>query len=471
MKKSKYQIFTPLNIVNDILDSVNYNDVSILGKNIIDHSCGDGNFLDVIVRRIIKLSDKENILENLKHVYGFELDKELYIKCIYRLNNILKEHSIDEIEWNIFNTNALKEVDNYDKYFDFVVGNPPYIRIHNLSEDERTYLKRDYNFCKNGNIDIYFAFFELSIKICKTDGLISMITPNSFISNVSGKILRKYLIDNKLILKITNFGSKKIFDTADTYTSITTLSKNNSNEYFEYFHYEADTIRKFDINFEKVKDKDIWIDNGTGGISLKDICNINVGIATLCDQAFIFDKPEINSDLVLVNTKLRGKVYLEKELLKDIIKISQLKNDKVILFPYEINNGKYVIIKEDVMKTNYPYSYSYLLSVRDMLDKRDSGKQNKDGWYGFGRRQGMKMVKDKIIFSPINNKPTFIYHDKACFFYSGYCITLKNDKYSYSDVLNLLNSDEMKEFVEYSSGNFSSGYKSYKKSIIMNFSI
>ena len=43
-KKERGEVFTPNNIVCDILDSCGYTGSCIVGKHVIDNSCGDGAF-------------------------------------------------------------------------------------------------------------------------------------------------------------------------------------------------------------------------------------------------------------------------------------------------------------------------------------------------------------------------------------------------------------------------------------------
>lgn len=74
--KSLGQVFTPKNIVVDMLNLINYEGKKILKKHIIDNSCGDGAFLKVIVERYIceyikeygDLNDVEDYLE--KYIHG-----------------------------------------------------------------------------------------------------------------------------------------------------------------------------------------------------------------------------------------------------------------------------------------------------------------------------------------------------------------------------------------------------------------
>ena len=61
-----------------------------------------------------------------------------------------------------------------------------------------------------------------------------------------------------------------------------------------------------------------------------------------------------------------------------IVKGSTLKTSdepikKYILFPFKKINGKHKILQEDELKSNFPFAYEYLLSIKDVLAKRDNG--------------------------------------------------------------------------------------------------
>ena len=111
MKKHKTlgQVFTPDWVVNEILDLVNYYDAEILTRYILEPACGDGAFLKEIVKRYIKVGKSKNLTNEEitigleKHIYGIELDKIEYKKCIYNLNNIVNQLlGVYNIKWNIF---------------------------------------------------------------------------------------------------------------------------------------------------------------------------------------------------------------------------------------------------------------------------------------------------------------------------------------------------------------------------------
>ena len=134
---------------------------------------------------------REVIKEN---VYGIEKDKELYNTTIVYLNSFLKENSIEEIDWknNLVNGDALIEYKRFENQFDFCVGNPPYLRVHNLSSDMRKLIS-SFTF-SSGMFDLYITFYEIGLKLLKDNGKLGYITPNSFMKNSSQKTFRKYLV-------------------------------------------------------------------------------------------------------------------------------------------------------------------------------------------------------------------------------------------------------------------------------------
>ncbi|MDR3232797.1 MAG: N-6 DNA methylase [Planctomycetaceae bacterium] len=490
-------IYTPAFIVQKILDDIGYTvfskeKPSILGKTIIDPACGDGRFLVEAAKRIIDCSPKKHLKENLECIHGWDIDSNAVQECIENLNGLV---SIP-IDWNIKQTNSIKHYhkqslflpDNGAEKFDYIAGNPPYIRIQHLDIEQRQYIQQHYSFCKSGATDIYIAFYELCLSLLTENGICGLITPNTFLHTETARAMRQYFAANGNLLQITNYGDRQLFNGATTYSAITVFNK-GSNSHFVYQkavgenndNYEARNIAFSELQepfwqLSISKEPDTIV---SGNKKLKDVCKIHVGITTLCDSAYIFPLENggtaAGSQYVNVKTKLRGTVKLEKAILKPIIKGSKLKHSQqpiteYVLFPYKKQNGKHTIIPEDELQDKYPFAYRYLLSVKPELDKRDNGRTNPAAWYAFGRSQGLDTsFGAKIIFSPMNHKPNFVYYaNPDCTFYSGYCIQFDGDM---NELLPQLNSDRMQEFVASSSRDFRGGWKAYNKKIIENYEV
>ncbi len=481
------QIFTPFEIVEKILDDIGYASSNILGKTILDPACGDGRFLIKIAERIINFSPQKKLKQNLEKIHGWDIDGVAVKKAIEKLDKLVKPFKVS-VNWNIRQLNSLHIGHGGDLFssnnsvpnFDFIVGNPPYIRIQHLELNERKFIQNYYHFCKNGSTDIYIAFYELALNLLNKNGICGYITPNTFFHTDTAKELRKYFVTNQNLIQITNYGHIQLFDDATTYSAIVIFDK-NKRERFKY--QKAITKNKFqerEIPFGELRNKKFWQlsiskQKTKKGKRLGDIANIHVGLATLSDKVFMLPKIKEEKKHVILKSKFVGDVKIEKGILKPIIKVSTLKNSnepikEYVIFPYKKSNGKMQIIDEEELKSLYPNAYEYLLSVKSILDKRDNGAPNPIAWYAFGRTQGLETTfGEKILFAPLNKKPNFIYSkNKDATFYSGYCIKYNGN---YDKLLEQLNSKRMEEFIRISARDFRDGWKAYNKRIVQEFII
>ena len=482
------QIFTPFYIVEKMLDDIEFNSENILGKTILDPACGDGRFLLKIAERIINYSKPENLAENLANIYGWDIDAEAVNAAIDGLNMLINPYNI-YVKWNIEVKNSLTDInarndifnsiDSIQK-FDYIVGNPPYIRIQHLDLQNRTYIQQNFNFCKAGSTDIYIAFYELAINLLKKTGVCVYITPNTFFHTETAKELRKYFETNKNIVQITNYGHIQLFDNATTYSAVVVFNKKKNTKFLFQSAINKTTFKHRFIDLTELKGQKFWqlslkkIEYKKG-TRLGDLTNIHVGITTLADKIYIMPYEKEDNEYIYLQSKYNGVVKFEKEIIKPIIKVSTLKSiDKhiieYILFPYKKINGKNIIIPENELKDNYPLTYQYLLSNKSILEKRDNGKPNSVSWFAFGRTQSLNTsFGKKILFSPMNLKPNFIYHENPeTTFYSGYCIKYQGNNIK---LLEQLNSKRMEEYIKISARDFRGGWKAYNKKIVQEFII
>lgn len=484
-EKLNGQIYTPAYIVNKILDEVGYTDEKAVAKKILDPACGDGRFLVEVAKRIIQHSTSGNLRKNLENIHGWDIDKEAVELCIINLNKLIESSGIS-INWNVSVSNALYksnstptlfgEEPEKDK-FDFIVGNPPYIRIQHLEEVQRKHLQANYKFCKSGSTDIYLAFFELAHSLLTENGICGFITPNTYFYTETAKPLRQFFAAQKNLVKITNYADIQVFENASTYAAITIFTKKcQSGFIFE----KADSTTTFQtkpFSFDEIQNSTWQLSTEemeqVKGSPLGTVVKIHVGITTLCDKAYLFPIEREEAQYVWVRSKFKGLIQIEKGIAKPIIKASIYKNNQdpikeVALFPYKKVNGKHQIIPEKELAETYPLAYQYLLSVKKELDKRDNGKPNTVAWYAFGRSQGLDTsFGKKILFSPMNLRPNFILSEnEEATFYSGYCIKYTGD---YQKLLVQLNSERMQKFVEVSCRDFRGGWKAYNKKTLENF--
>lgn len=196
-KKKEGQYMTPDGIVSMILNNIGYTENHVLTRKIMEPSFGDGAFLINIVQRIISEGtrtglSKQQITDIIQaNVFGIEKDKILYQKTLERLNSLLAVYDIPEIQWekNLTCGDTLIECKKHIGKYDYVVGNPPFVRVHNIPDEYRDVVKQ-FQFV-DGMIDLYIVFYEIGINLLNNKGKLGYISPNSFMKNSSQKKIPK----------------------------------------------------------------------------------------------------------------------------------------------------------------------------------------------------------------------------------------------------------------------------------------
>ena len=220
------QIFTPLEIVKYMLDTIGYKN-NIIGKTVLENSCGDGNFLIEITQRYIrccirKKYSKKEIKKGLERdIYGYELDSRHFKKCLENLDSLACEYGIHDVKWKIYNKDYLKEMNN--KKFDFIIGNPPYISYADLDLETRVYIKDKFSSCKEGKPDYYYAFIEQSLNFLNETGVLAYLIPNNIFKNRFGERIRNIMKDS--LMEVIDYDNLKMFEGKLTTSSVIICSK------------------------------------------------------------------------------------------------------------------------------------------------------------------------------------------------------------------------------------------------------
>lgn len=470
---------TPNGIVAIILDSIGYVGEHVLTKTIMEPSFGDGVFLINIVTRVISEGKKRgmdtiSIKRILRaNIFGIEKDPELYQRTLKKLNSLLDVYDMGGFDWskNLYCGDTLLLYPNFQNKMDYVVGNPPYIRIHNIPTEYRSIVK-EFRFV-DGMMDLYIVFYEIGILMLNNTGKLGYISPNSFMKNTSQRKFRNYLVDRKYISAIYDFKTSKIFDGVDVYTCICLLNKNDkrvdfSIEYREYAMHQTITQNRFSYDYFKNQlaneawnlssNEDIEFLERNKSLSMKimDIAVVQNGIATNKDSIYIFkvyedqkfSKPYMgmNADpkkIVYFRDK-EGMVWpIESTILHRCVKASKFSgniDNTYILFPYEKNLipkffkkdnteviSGYTPLSEEKLRKCFPCAYQYLSALYDELISRDMDKNSE--WFLFGRSQGLQNSGyKKIVFKHIINKtsPVITPHilDEDVIVYSGIYTTI-----------------------------------------------
>lgn len=462
---------------------------------IIDPACGCGAFL--YTASLIIRNCGYTFQSIFSRLYGVDISPNSVrrSKLLLALAALSNGECIDESNLNIFCANSLsfdfcqfdavKENDGYD----FVIGNPPYVRSKNIEAESKALLP-NWEVANGGNSDLYIPFFEIGMKILNERGQLGYITLNSFFKSVNARGLRKYLSRHQIGLDIIDFGDELIFGKKLAYTCIVFISKQErdainyhrassveikSNEHFEY-----DIIPYNGLNSHKgwnLNQSDVLqiIERiELTGTPLGDKYLIKNGIATLANDIFIFHPYKEDGSYYYM--KLDGLEYcIEKGICKDIIKPNILHSEdeihdlmEKVIFPYDSNNKP---IPEALFINKYPKAYQYLSLHRRRLDERDKGEGNFPVWYAFGRTQAISDKGKKLLFPYMTDVPHFVFTDNEdMLIYCGYAI-FHHDERKLKALKRILESSVFDYYMKHTSKPYATGYYSYAKNYVKNFGV
>lgn len=254
LRKQLGQFATPADIVKYIFKSVGYaSSKDILSKKLVDPACGSGAFLVEAVRIYL------NALKNAKTpiyrwypmvttaICGIDVDttaclfarlnlsmllapavlefvarndvatlKPLPVFCADTLETVASERGISELFYD-------RRVSSLKKRFDFVVGNPPYFKMKDLSDE----LKTAFGESIYGHPNAYGVFMHAGIEMLKDGGRLGFIVPRSMLSGLYFKNLRAFIEKNTSLREIVYVADRKnVFENVLHGTMILSLERN-----------------------------------------------------------------------------------------------------------------------------------------------------------------------------------------------------------------------------------------------------
>lgn len=510
---------TPKEIIDYMLDLIEYNGNDITNKRITDPSCGTGTFIARIFDRLASCDGfAENINVKLLHqkcVVAYDTKpSNVYVTKIVIVLKLL-EHGL------LSNANALVHLMlNLPIYCmdflktnittDYLIGNPPYIRLQNLSPENRDFIKDNFK-SATGRFDIYICFLEKGNKLLNQNGKLCLITSNKFLTANYGVGIRKYLVSTGRVRKIIDLFDTKFFGAAvlpaitvckntqnikktteyigiKTTNNTSNIKCSNATELFNYvenvmhenkciIEYKPEEPVAFEIskstvilpdggktwNFSSGKDNDIKAKLEAKQVcTLGDIFDVCVGIKTTADTVFV--KP-MTKEYIEKNRFEKNVVFpliQSFDVEKWAIIWGESKRDRYILYPHREIGGNMVAVPLDEI----PNVANYLLKNEAILKKRSYLVESKTReWYECWVPQKLsKFQQPKIVTRDIVSHNSFaldvdgrlcqgntFFLTKKISVFNSIFSNLDDERYYYF-ILGILNSKVMEYYQKMISG-------------------
>jgi len=376
---------------------------------------------------------------------------------------------------------------------DIVMANPPYIgeKDHKyLFDDVKKGNLKDFY---NGQMDLFYFFFHLSLNLIKDNGVTSLITTNYYPTARGARKLRADFKSRATINKMINFNELKIFESAKgQHNMITILTKRFNNDV------KADTsvtdnqgvatgeiLHKIlagideDTKYYSVEQADLYDGKefyirieGCGNDSsnpvnnvfnkmtcnsdqLINLCNVNVGLYTGADKV---TENYLNKYHIDVEKNEGIFIVSKKEL--DNLKLNQYELSKIVPFYKNSNIHKWFTdITPSLFLINISYpenkniDFNQIPNLKNHLSRFEpilKGRKSNDNglravmkagyWWTFTIRQ-IDFTQPKIVVPQRSPSNIFGYNESPWYTSADvYFITKKDESIYLKYVLALLNS-------------------------------
>lgn len=281
---------------------------------------------------------------------------------------------------------------------EYIIGNPPYVPIEGLSEEEKERYRTAFTTAV-GRFDLYILFFERSLEMLAPGGVLSFVTPEKFEYVDTAAQLRKLLTRDEMHVEEIKHIAENSFTGLVTFPTITTIRRTEK---------ESDTTRI--ILRDGTTHKTTLPANGTSwapdvrnadigdietGVTLDDITvRVSCGIATGADSVFVFDKAAVPENI-------------GTEWIRPTVSGRQLREfdgpytDTVFLCPYRDDGS---LPDEGDLGEFGTWAEQH----RERLQERSCVQKQGTPWYGWHENPPLQdILQPKIVWKDIAQEPRF----------------------------------------------------------------
>ncbi|MDP9359130.1 MAG: Eco57I restriction-modification methylase domain-containing protein [Chloroflexota bacterium] len=226
-------VYTKPWVVELLLDLAGYHvEDDLGGKVAVEPAAGDGSFLLPMVERLVASCRQHgrSVTECEDALLAFELSPGAADRCRTLVHAALVRHgvSLDDAtslaaRW-VRTGDYLLEAPGLPAA-DYVIGNPPYIRLEEMEPETAASYRGRYR-TMVGRADVYVAFFEAALKQLRPDAVCTFICADRWMLNQYGAELRRLVTSGFAVETIIELHRADAFeDVVSAYPAITVIRR------------------------------------------------------------------------------------------------------------------------------------------------------------------------------------------------------------------------------------------------------
>jgi hypothetical protein len=329
--------------------------------------------------------------------------------------------------------------------FDIVIGNPPWVRIHNIEPSSRERLRQDFRVYRDAawragaelsgagrgfaaQVDMSALFVERSCDLLRPAGVLALLVPAKLWRSLAGGGTRALLAEKTQVVLIEDHSADRAGFDAAVYPSLVVCRRRPRSVPSGAPEAAAGIIRcgvvspagtyrwessaaKLQLDdtrgspwlllpsdarlaFDRVRDAGVPLAGGTFGRPL-------LGVKTGCNEAFVVCVESVNGDTATISANGRIST-IEKYLLRPALRgesfsaTNDEKRSEHVIWPHD-SRGR-------PLESLPPLAHRWFVHYRDQLSRRSDLHGRKQWWSAF-RAESACSSEPRVIWADMGRRP------------------------------------------------------------------
>jgi N-6 DNA Methylase len=332
--------------------------------------------------------------------------------------------------------------------FDVVIGNPPWVRIHNISAPARRSLHRDFTVLRNcawrrgialsgsgpafaSQIDLAALFVERSTSLLRDKGALALLLPTKLWSSLSGGGVRELVRTKVELVALEDMTESRSGFDAAVYPSLLVGRRSVAREPDPEAELASAVFRNGSAIQWELKAGSLALDNSPGspwllvpgevrrafdvlsdsGIPLAEspLGRPLLGVKTGCNAAYIVEPDSISNGLASVQSLGRS-ARIDSRLLRPVVR-----GETITAWGFQPNGERILWTHAQDGKALAklpPATEGWLRPWRPVLERR-SDSRGSSRWWSLFRTEGAALDRPRVVWGDFGKSPRALILDRG----------------------------------------------------------